>query len=67
MEIMLDVMPLHLFSHKEALAARLRLDDVLVFGWEGTNNKKTHSTSHLRHWQDKLTEYLNLQTAETTE
>ena len=54
LEIMLDVMPLHLHCRAEGLAARIRLDSVLEFGWDGQNNKKTHSQSHLRHWQLKL-------------
>ena len=51
LEIILDVMPLHLHCRAEGLAARVRLDSVLEFGWDGQNKKKTHSQSHLRHWQ----------------
>ena len=38
LEVMLDVMPLHLFCVQEALAARTRLNSVLKFGWHGTSH-----------------------------
>ena len=57
LEIILDIMPLHLFCRQEALSARIRLDTVTVFGWDGENKNKTHCKSHLRHWQDCLLRY----------
>ena len=54
MEIMLDVMPLHLFCQKEAMASKGRLKDITNLEWNGTTNKKTHATSHLRHWETLL-------------
>ena len=62
LEIMLDILPLHLFCEKEAIAARTRLDKVIGLDWPGTNGKKTHSKSHLRHWQDRMMEHgLNIE------
>ena len=57
LEIMLDVLPLHIFCEQEALAARVRLDPVIEFGWHGTSHTKNHSTSHLRFLEDRLVEY----------
>ena len=57
LEIILDVAPIHLVCRQMALATRLRLQDVIEFGWSGTNNKKTHAHSHLKHWQDVLDKY----------
>ena len=57
MEIMMDIMPLHLHCQKEALAARIRLNDVVGLTWVGYNDKKTHSKSHLYHWQQILDRY----------
>ena len=54
LEIMLDIMPLHLFCEQEALASRVRLDDVLDLDWDGTNQKKTHAVGHLKYWDDLL-------------
>ena len=48
LEVMLDVKPLHLFCIQEALAARVRLDSVLEFGWHGTSHTKNHATSHMK-------------------
>ena len=53
LEIMLDVMPLHIHCAGEALAARVRLDDVICFGWDGLSHTKNHRRSHLRHWADE--------------
>ena len=50
LEIMLDVMPLHIYLQQEGLATRTRLDDVVSLGWDGVNKNKTHSTSHLKFW-----------------
>ena len=57
LEVMLDVMPLHIFCEQEAIAARIRLSKVLEFGWSGRNSNKTHSTSHMKRWNDRLKEY----------
>ena len=57
LEVMLDVKPLHLFCVEEALAARIRLDDVLEFDWHGTSHTKRHAISHMKFLNDKLKEY----------
>ena len=48
LEVILDVMPLHLFCQQEAIATRTRLHNVVHLDWTGTNQKKTHSVSHLK-------------------
>ena len=57
LEVMLDVKPLHLFCVEEALAARIRLDDVLEFEWHRTSHTKRHSVSHMKFLNDKLAKY----------
>ena len=57
LEVMLDVEPLHLFCTREALAARIRLDKTLEFGWHGTAHTKNHSTSHMKFLQDGMVKY----------
>ena len=57
LEVMLDIQPLHLFCVQEALAARVRLDKVLEFGWHGTSHTKHHSLSHMKFMENKLKEY----------
>ena len=57
LEIMLDIKPLHLFCKQEALAARVRLDDVLDFGWHGTSHTKNHAISHLKFLEEGLDKY----------
>ena len=54
LEVMLDIPPLHLHCIQEGLAARLRLDEMLSLDWPGTNDKKTHSISHLQFWRTQL-------------
>ena len=54
LEVMLDIEPLHLFCIQEAIAARVRLDRVLEFGWDGLTHTKTHAVSHMRFLQEKL-------------
>ena len=54
LEVALDVMPIHLFCLKEALATKIRLADHTDLAWTGTNANKTHSISHLRYWENKL-------------
>ena len=57
LEIMLDIMPLHLFCQQEAMKARVRLDDVVELAWEGKNDKKTHAISHLKYWEETLKQH----------
>ena len=57
LEVMLDVMPLHLFCVQEALLARLRLNSVLEFGWDGKSHTKNHARSHMKFLADTLDEY----------
>ena len=57
LEIMLDIKPLHLFCVQEAVAARVRLDPVLEFGWNGEAHTKRHKYSHMRFLEDKLKRY----------
>ena len=57
LEIIFDIMPLHLFCRQEGLAARIRLDDVVHLDWQGENALKTHSISHLKYWSNTLNKY----------
>ena len=57
LEVMLDIKPLHLFCVQEAVAARIRLDDVLEFDWHGTSHTKRHAKSHMKFLQEKMDEY----------
>ena len=57
LEVMLDVMPLHLFCQREGTAARIRLKEVIGRDWEGTCDRKTHAISHMRHWDNVLEQY----------
>ena len=57
LEVMLDIKPLHLFCIQEALAARVRLDRVLDFGWHGTSHTKNHAISHMGFLQNKMDLY----------
>ena len=50
MEIILDVMPLHLHIKKEGLSTYLRIQDQLLIQWEGVFSNRTRSVSHLRYW-----------------
>ena len=54
LEVMLDIMPLHIFCVQEAMAARVRLDQVLEFGWHGTSHTKNHSVSHMKYLENQL-------------
>ena len=47
-------MPLELFCLQEALKTYTRLKPVLEFGWSGKTANKTYSTSHLKFWNDHL-------------
>ena len=57
LEVMLDVMPLHIHCVGEALAARVRLDKVVTFGWDGLSHTKRHRVSHMRFLEDKMNDY----------
>ena len=50
-------MPLHLFCVQEAVAARVRLDEVLEYDWHGTSHTKRHCKSHMNFLDAKLQEY----------
>ena len=50
LEIILDIMPLHLHVKKEGLAAYLRLHQHAPLHWEGVITNLTNSVSHLRFW-----------------
>ena len=54
LEVILDVLPLHLFCMQSALASKSRLKDLTTLTWDGVNSNKTHAVSHLRHWDDQL-------------
>ena len=52
LEIMLDIMPVHLFCQQEALATRCRLADVVGIDWAGKSDKKTATmTGHPASYQ----------------
>ena len=57
LELMLDIMPIHLFCLQEALSAKVRLDDVLDLDWSGSNKNKLRNTSHLKYWEAKIDEH----------
>ena len=57
LEIILDLKPLHLFCVQEAVSARVRLDEVLEFGWSGTSHTKNHSVSHMKFLESCLEKY----------
>ena len=54
LEVMLDIMPLHLYCAQEALAARGRLHGAVSIDWDGLSHTKTHAVSHLRFLEDML-------------
>ena len=49
LEIILDILPLHLHVRQEGLAAYNRLRPTIT--WEGVFQNQTNSVSHLRYWQ----------------
>ena len=51
MEIILDLMPLHLHVRKEGLSAFLRLHNSAPLPWEGIFTNLTNSVSHLKYWE----------------
>ena len=64
LEVLLDVMPLHLFCEQEGLATRLRLHDITQCDWDGVNPNKTHNISHLTYW-DRLVRAVGLDPEDT--
>ena len=66
LEVILNVMPIHIFCQQEAMAAKARLHTLTPLDWDGTNKNKTHCTSHLRHWKNKLDAHnIDLNTQDT--
>ena len=51
LEIILDILPLHLHIQKEGLAAFIRINDPTPLPWEGIFTNLTHSISHLKYWE----------------
>ena len=51
LQIILDIMPLHLHIHKEGLAAFLRIKKDTPIQWEGVFLNRTNSVSHLKYWE----------------
>ena len=51
MEIILDVMPLHLHIQKEGMSTYLRIQDQIRIQWEGVSTNLTRSVSHIRYWE----------------
>ena len=55
LEVILDVLPLHLFCLKEGLSAKTRLWGVASLDWDGRHSRnKTHNISHLGYWEQTL-------------
>ena len=50
LEIVLDIIPLHLFILKIGVAAYKRLQHHIPLTWEGIFDNTTHSISHLKYW-----------------
>ena len=51
LEIILDILPLHLHIQKEGLASYRRLFSQCPIQWEGVFTNLTNSISHLRYWE----------------
>ena len=60
LEIILDILPLHLHIQYEGLAAFKRIHTGTQIAWEGVFTNLTNSVSHLRYW-DYLSRDLGLQ------
>ena len=60
LEIILDIMPLHLHIKKEGLASYLRLFPTPPISWEGIITNLTHSVSHL-HYCEYLARDIGIQ------
>ena len=52
LEIILDVMPLHLFCRSVATATFFRIRPNLEFGWPGKYSNVYYSVSHMKYWTD---------------
>ena len=63
LEVIYDLLPLHLFISKTALASKDRLKEVLDLDWEGTN-KSGKAKGHLKYWGD-LQEKMSLKDSVT--
>ena len=50
LELILDILPLHLYIIKIGFAAQQRLEKHIPLTWEGVFDNQTHSVSHLRFW-----------------
>ena len=51
MELVMDILPLHLHLMKEGYAAYQRLQTHIPLTWEGVFENREHAVSHLRFWQ----------------
>ena len=56
MEILYDLLPLHLFIQKEAIASVSRNRQCMVLDWAGQNAKRKTYIGHLKYWNYKLQE-----------
>ena len=56
MEIIYDLIPLHLFIQKEAIASLARNRHCMILDWEGQNRYRKTYIGHLKYWQYKLQE-----------
>ena len=56
MEIIYDLIPLHLFIQKEAIASLARNRHCMVLDWPGQNEKRKTYIGHLKYWSYKLQE-----------
>ena len=56
MEIIYDLIPLHLLIQKEAIASLARNRHCMVLDWPGQNEKRKTYIGHLKYWSYKLQE-----------
>ena len=56
MEIIYDLIPLHLFIQKEAIASLARNRHCMFLDWAGQNEKRKTYIGHLKYWSYKLQE-----------
>jgi ribonuclease HI len=54
MEIIYDLMPLHLYIQHEAIASIIRNMKCLKLTWEGENSKYKTYIGHLKYWYNKI-------------
>ena len=52
LEVILDVMPLHLHCRMMATKTFFRIHRNLEFGWSGSYGNITYSTSHMKYWSN---------------